>query len=297
MRLILSLFFLLTLSLPALGFELVVIQGLSKEKQTFITRNDLREKRNYKIFPGKKATFTADNVTIIAKALKVSKEFIQWEIENNFTDVPFRRGDIVTMYDATEYLWALTPEKIKRNYINNTLYKPRRSIEAHFGFTRGLSESVSEAAPQNVDRGGYQFEGSFRQEFNLTYSIAYGIRYSKDVLNLPEASLINQRFIGIIEGRYYFEPLEDFYNAKVSLGLGFGFGQSRTVNNGTVTFGNAALVPSTKLGVLFPINKTYDFEMYGAFESFRLDETDAGGVDQTTNMTQSLLGVLIRKHL
>lgn len=289
--------FLIFSSFSVFAYELIIIQGISKEKQTFITRNTTKNKKVYETFEGKKVTFTSDNVSIIAKAINVSTEFTQWEIDNHFTDVPFQKGDIVTMYDATEYLWTLTPEKIKRRYVKSSYYKPRRSIEGHFSFVRGISESVTGTDPTNIDRGGFQFEAAFRKEFNINYSISYGVRYSKDIINIPEASIINTRFLGILEGRYYFDPMEDFHHAQIGLGLGIGFGQSRTETSGNVTFGNAVLLPATKITMMFPINKEYDFEFFSAFESLRLDESDANNLDQTTNLLNSKAGVLFRKHL
>ncbi|MFT6633529.1 MAG: hypothetical protein ACJAS4_003500 [Bacteriovoracaceae bacterium] len=284
-------------SVSSLAFELVVIQGLSKEKQTFVTRNDTNIKTKSEVFKGKKVTFTSENVSVIARAIKTTNEFIQWEILNDYTDVPFKRGQIVTMYDTTEYLWALTPETIKRKYVKDNLYKPRRSIETQLSFTRTLSESVTDTPAQNVDRGGVQFDATFRKEFNINYAIAYGFSYAREVINLPEASLINTRFLGTIEGRYYFDPMEDFYNAQIGLGLGFGFGQSRTQNTGQTTFGSAVLMPATKISLMIPINKEYDMEFLGAFESLRLDESNSEAEDQTTNLTNTKFGVMFRKHL
>jgi hypothetical protein len=287
----------LFLTTKSFAFELVVIQGLSKEKQTFVTRNDKSRKTRSEVFKGKKVTFTSDNVSIIAKAINTTTEFIQWEILNDYTDVPFKRGQIVTMYDTTEYLWALTPEKIKRKYVKDNLYKPRRSIETQLAFTRALSESVSGTPAQNVDRGGIQVDATFRKEFNINYSLAYGFRFAREVINLPEASLINTRFLGTLEGRYYFDPMEHFYNAQIGLGLGFGLGQSRTENTGQITFGTAVLAPATKISLMIPINKNYDIEFLGAFESLRLDESNSESEDQTTNLSNSKFGIMFRKHL
>ena len=69
----------------AFGYELVIIQGLSTEKQTFITRGG----KDQGVFQGENRTFTSDNVSVIAKAITVSREFTQWEIKNDFTEVPF----------------------------------------------------------------------------------------------------------------------------------------------------------------------------------------------------------------
>lgn len=285
--------FLLLISSNAQAYKLMVIQGVSKEKQTFVTRGGA----NSDISVGHKKTFTSDNVSLIAEAITVTRDFTQWEIENDFTDVPFQRGEMVTMYDAEEYLWTLTPEKIKRKYIKDKIFKPRLSMEAGMSFTKGLSESTTDASAQNIDRGGFQFDGMLKKEFDLNWAIAYGVRYTKEVANLPASSFTNYRFVAMGEVRYYFDPMEGFFNSQFGLGIGIGFGQSRTETDGQVSFGNTVIIPATKAMLTFPIDKEYDVEFNAAFESIRLDEQDANNDDITTNLTNAQVGVLVRKHL
>lgn len=288
------LFFLIsTLSVNAFGYELVLIQGISKSKQTFVTRKGKKDG----LFTGKKVTFTSNNVSVIARALKVSREFTQWEIINDFTDVPFNKGEIVTMYDTTEYLWALNPEKVKSKYIKSKVYKPRFALEVATAFSRGLSESVTGADASNTERGGVQFEGMLQREFSRTYSMAVGLRYTKEVINIEAASYTNQRFLGIIEGRYYFDPLTDFYNSKISLGLGFGLGQSYTETNGLASSGSSGILPAFKIGLNIPINKDSDFQTYGAIESVQIQETLQDSTLQKTNLVNSKVGFVYRKYL
>lgn len=292
---IIGLFFLLLFTnIPlAKAYELVMIQAISTEKRTFITRTT----QDTKTFVGKKTTFTSDNVTFIAVAKTVSREFTLWEIENDLTDVPFESGDLVTMYDTTEYLWTLTPEKIKRKYIKSKLYSPRRSLEGQLSFSRGLSESVTETESQNVDRGGIIFEMQFKREFNLNWSFSYGIRYDQENVNIANATLVNKRFMGIIEGRYHFEPFSDFYNSQLGISLGFGYGQSQTESSSLTTSGVSVLLPSTKILLDFPLNKDYDFGLHAAFESIRLEEQTADDANQTTNLISTKIGIGFRRHL
>lgn len=275
------------------SYELIIIQGLSQEKQTFVTRGG----KNKGHFVGRNVTFTSDDVSVIAQAITVSREFTQWEVKNDFTEVPFRRGEIVTMYDTTEYLWALNPAKAQRKSIKNYTFKNKKSLEASFAFSRGISESTSEAVAQNITRGGFIFEGMFRKEIAYHWAYAVGLRYAQETLNTPSASLVNQRFLGLIEARYYFDPLENFYRSRIGLSLGMGFGQSRTTTTGQASFGNAVLLPSTKISLSLPIDREYDAEFFGAFESLRLDEGFASGADQTTNLINSKVGIMFRKHI
>jgi hypothetical protein len=279
------------------AYQLTIIQGLSKEKQTFITRNNPTEKSTFEIFKGKKATFTADNVSIIATAIKVTNEFIQWEIKNEYTDVPFKRGDVVTMYDTTEYLWALNPEKAKRNFVKNKLYKPRRSIETTLGFTSALSESATGTDPQDTERGGYQVDLTFRNEFNINYSLAYGLRFAQEIINYPDSSLESYQFMGLVEARYYFDPMPKFYDGQIGIALGLGYGQTSTVAEDQTTTGTVMLLPMTKISLMLPLSDKTDMEFIGGFESLRFDESDATGFDRSTNLNSAKIAFMIRRHL
>lgn len=292
-RLVWMLFILFGSMQFAQSYELVVIQGISNKKQTFVTRGG----KDKGIFEGQNMTFTTDNVSLIAKARNVTRSFTQWEIKNDYTEIPFRRGELVTMYKTTEHIWALSPGEVRRKYIRNEYFRPSNSFEGGIALTRGLSESVSSADNQDTERGGYHFEGMYKSEMNLHWAYAVGIRIVNEVVNTPFASFTNQRFLGLGEMRYYFEPLEDFYRARIGISLGFGYGQSRTETAGQSSFGDAFLLPSTKLMLDIPINEKYDFGTYAAFESLRLEEEFADGNEQTTNLINSKVGFFIRMKL
>ena len=115
--------------------------------------------------------------------------------------------------------------------------------------------------------------------------------------NLPNASIINTRLLGVIEGRYYFPPMIDFFNARIGLGLGAGYGQTRSEIANSATTGNAVLLPSTKFSLMLPIDYENDFEFVAAFESVRLDEQNANEEDQTTNLIITKAGFIYRRHL
>lgn len=286
------LLFTLVFCSSAKAYELTIIQGISRSGQTFVTRNGKKDG----VLEGKKATFTADNVSIIAKAIQVTREFTQWEIENHFTDVPFRKGQVVTYYDTQEYLWALTPEKVKQKYVKSNLYSPRKSFSANSAFYRGLTESVSGIEQRSVNRGGVQFEGYFEKEINRNMAGAFGLRYSYETINVAEASLVSGRLMGIVEGRYFFDPMRSFYGARFSFGIGFGYGQSSTDTDGLVSSGSAMLLPITKLGLHLPMSKVTDFTIESAFESLETVEELQDGTKQVTNVNNFKIGIGIKRY-
>lgn len=286
------LLFTIVLCSNALAYELTIIQGISRSGQTFITRNGKKDG----ILEGKKSTFTADNVSIIAKAIQVTREFTQWEIENNFTDVPFRKGQVVTYYDTQEYLWALTPEKVKSKYVKSKLYSPRKSITANSSFFKGITESVSGIENRSVNRGGIQFEGYFEKELNRNMSGAAGLRYAYETINVAEASLISSRFLGIIEGKYYFDPMRSFYGARISFSLGLGYGQSSTDTDGLVSSGSALILPITKIGLHLPISRQTDFIIESAFETLETSEDLQDGTKQVTTVNNFKVGIGVKRY-
>ena len=91
--------------------------------------------------------------------------------------------------------------------------------------------------------------------------------------------------------------MNDFHRARIGLALGIGYGQSRTETSGQTSFGDAFLLPSTKISLDFPLSEKYDFGTYAAFESLRLEEDFADGSDQTTNLINSKIGFVFRMNL
>jgi len=273
------------------AFELQVIKGISKTGKTFITRTGKKDG----VFVGKQATFTADNISLIAKAITVNREFTQWEVENNYSEVPFRNGQIVTYYNTTEYLWALAPNQVKRKFIKNDFYRPRKSYSIHTSFFRGISESVSGVETQSESRGGVQVEGFFENEFNLNFAIAFGLRFSSETVNVQEASLNSQRFLGVLEARYYFDPIGSFYNARPLIALGTAFGQSSTKASGLSSSGTATILPITKLGLSLPLSKQTEFSFEVAFESIETNEEFEGGDRQIANVDNFKTGISVKR--
>lgn len=278
--------FILIYSGYSFAYKLTVIQGLSKTKNTFVTRTGKQDG----VFSGKKVTFTADDVSIIATAISVTREFTQWQIDNDYTSVPFKRGDIITYYDTTEHIWALTPEKIKKKYIKSQIFTPYVSLIGNIGLMRGLNSSVSDTSSSGTQRGAVSYEIQIEKQMTETISLAGGMRYSNEVINLAEASIQSTRLLAIFEGKYYFENIPKFYNARFSLGLGLGYGQSVSSINAQRTSGFASVLPITKVALNFPLSLTSDFITDMAFENMRIEEKFENGDEQTSNNSNVKFG-------
>lgn len=286
--------FLFLLVLPAwsYAYELVSIQAVSDTKRSFVTRNGKRQG----VVQGMTGTFTAQDISILARARTVTGQFTQWEIINPEAIVPWEKGELVTWSAAQEYLWALAPEKERQKYIKSIATIPRRSWLFKGALTRGLSESVSGVEAQETRRGGYLGEVYFEKFFTQSLSFDAGFRYEREVVNYTGVSYTTNRSMLIADILYYFNVLSDFLNdGRFFVGAGLGFGLSSTTSNGVTQSGPVSMLPGVKVGVSLPFNDDWEFVLDTAFESLQTKEKQDVGIEQTTTQTNLKVGFGLRR--
>lgn len=280
------------LSFSAHAFELIMIQAVSESKKTFITRNGKRQG----IMPGMTGTFTAEDVSLLARAINVSGQFTQWQLVNDEAIFPYEKGALVTYYPATEYIWALTPESERKKYIKTEIPRIKRSFIFKGALSRGLSESVSDVTATTTRRGGYMGEVYFERDIYNGLAFDLGLRYEREVIDYSGATLLTIRNLAIIDLIYYFDFLRDYIaGGRLYIAGGMGYGLS---NTSTVTLsqsGPVSLLPTFKMGASLPFNDTWEFLIDGAFESLNTSEEQEGGRTQVTNQTNFKVGFGLRK--
>lgn len=287
------LLFLFLLPGIARAYELIVIQGISETKRTFVTRNGRRQG----VVQGMTGTFTSENISILAKAINVTGMYAQWELVNKDAIVPWEKGAMVTWYPAQEYLWALSPETERKKYIKSMIVIPRQSFIFRGAVTRGLSESTSEVQAQNPQRGGYLGELYYERPVTPNISFDVGFRYEREVVNYTGVSLTTQRNLAMADFIYYFDQLEELLGGgKIYIALGVGYGYSNTQTIGLSQSGPVGLLPAAKLGLSLPFSNDWDFLLDSAFESLQTREQQEGGNEQTTTQTNLRFGFGLRRY-
>ena len=288
-RFIFILFFLLSFSAQA--FELIMIQAVSDTKRTFITRNGKRQG----VIRGVTGTFTADDISVLAKAINVTGNFTQWELINQDAILPFEKGKIITYYAATEYIWALTPESERRKYIKSEIPQLKHSWVFKGAITRGLSESVSDSPATVTNRGGFLGEIYYERDIHGPMAFDFGLRYEREVVNYSGASYITSRSLAILDVIYYFEFLREYVRGRFYLAAGAGYGMSNTSTVGLSQSGPVGLLPAVKMGISLPFDETWEFLTDGAFESLQTKEQQQSGRYQTTTQTNFKFGFGLRR--
>ncbi|HXH74514.1 MAG TPA: hypothetical protein VNJ08_06090 [Bacteriovoracaceae bacterium] len=283
---------LVCLSFSAHAFELIMIQAVSETKKTFITRHGKRQG----IIEGVTATFTAENVSMLAKAISVTGGFTQWQLINPEAVLPFEKGAIVTYYTATEYLWAISPESERRKYIKNQITVPMRSFVFKGSLSRGISETVSEAPANKSSRGGILGEAFYERDIIYGLSWDLGVRYEREVASYPGGSILTTRSMLIADMYYYFDQLKDIIKGRLFIGAGLGYGLSNTATISLVQSGPVAMLPAVKIGVDLPFNHDWSFVGDGGFESLQTKEEQEDGRKQTTTQTNFKVGFGLRRY-
>lgn len=268
-----------------------MIQGVSTSKRTFITRNGRRQG----VIVGSTGTFTAEDISILAKAVNVTGNFTQWQIVNPEATLPFEKGALVTYYNAQEYLWALSPEKERRKYIKSMIREPRQSVLFKGALTRGLSESTSQAVASTSKRGGFLGEIYYERDFFYGFSFDVGVRYEREAINTNGLSYLTRRSLMIVDLVKYFDEFEDIIGGRLYMGLGAGYGISNTTTTGLSQSGSVGLLPTVKGGIALPFNQEWEFLFDTAFESLQTSEEQENGTKQTTTQTNIKASVAIRK--
>ena len=290
MGFLLSLFILIG-AVSAHAFELIMIQAVSDSKKTFITRNGMRQG----IIRGMTGTFTAEDISVLAKAIYVTGNNVQWELINKDAILPFEKGKIITYYSANEYLWALAPEAERMKYIKSEIPVRRRSWVFKGALTRGLSESVSDAPATTTNRGGFLGEVYYEKDISDSIAFDIGLRYEREVVNYPSVSFITKRSLAIADIIYYFNFLREYVPGKFFIAAGMGYGFSNTSTIGLSQSGPVGLLPVVKIGMNLPFNERWDFVTDGAFESLQTSEEQEGGNKQTTTQTNFKFGFGLRR--
>ena len=246
--------------------------------------------------PGMTGTFTAEDVSLLARAINVSGQFTQWQLVNDEAIFPYEKGALVTYYPATEYIWALTPESERKKYIKTEIPRIKRSFIFKGALSRGLSESVSDVTATTTRRGGYMGEVYFERDIYNGLALDLGLRYEREVIDYSGATLLTIRNLAIIDLIYYFDFLRDYIaGGRLYIAGGMGYGLS---NTSTVTLsqsGPVSLLPTFKMGASLPFNDTWEFLIDGAFESLNTSEEQEGGRTQVTNQTNFKVGFGLRK--
>lgn len=267
--------------------ELLVIQTVSKDRRSFVVTKGIKDG----VLKGQEIIFANDNVSVVCKAVEVSRGYSLWvPVDRNIT-VPFNKEDIVssnsTVYGNVALDVASDPNLIPgKNF--NELYKKFRvqnnyTIKA--SYNKGLNQSSSSVSNEkNNSRSGYNISVDYNYRFLPEFEMSAGLRLDNEVYRIeqPELDIPTRRIMGVVAATYHFVNFSDNKN-NFYLTVAAGIGQSETTVNDEKSSGVVTLIPEARLGYIMPFAKSVAMIFEGSVESLSATESFPDGTKQTTN--------------
>lgn len=275
---------------PKLGeaklFELIIVQSVAKNKKSFV----LHLGHLNGITVGQKASFTIEDVSIVARAKHVTRHFSLWQVVNPLANVPFHKGQVVTYNNGSEDIWEFTND---RPTPKAKLFK---SYIGRLGLGRGLTQSVSQTSDTSTDR--YQLQGELLYEAFFRSNLTYGIggRIERETITTPNITFISMKYFLLGEFTYHFPKFESIYDTNIYAGIILGMGLTATEIDGIKQSGYALILPGVKVGVERVLEDNYSLQIEGVLETLSIKENIEFRGQQTTNQTSVKAGIGLKKY-
>ncbi|MDD0853065.1 hypothetical protein HBN50_08155 [Halobacteriovorax sp. GB3] len=273
--------------------NLIIIKTISESKKSFV----IQLGKSDGILPGQVSLFSTKNVTILARAITVNRDYSQWTITEEDALIPFKRNQFVTLSKSVERIWTEIPivQMIeKRNKIKSSLLRQSglTFVTLKSNFIQGLKESTSEVEDEQATRSGVQIEGIYSKSFWPQIELGLGLRYDSETLKKETADLAisTVRTFVLFDVLYHFSHRNDATTSYYA-GLSLGFGQSSTAVNEQTKTGLAYILPSVRLGAEIDFIKETDLLFEASLESLSAKEEFSDGEAQQTNILAAKLSV------
>jgi hypothetical protein len=270
--------------------ELILIQAISTTEKTFVIRKGAEDG----VTPGQESLFSNRNISLMARAVEVTRDFSLWKLIEEQANVPFEKRELVTFNSSSEGLWLEIPKL--RTQINQISYfKPSFHWKFRTSFARSISETTSDtAAETEPTRNGVDIEILYGKRFHPRFEWDMGFRYDYETSRLEEPVLVvsTRRYFLTGEVTYHFSP-EKRSKGNYYMALGIGAGLSNTIVDEDISAGYSLLLPTASIGYTGPLNENwgYTFNLNG--ESVSTKEVMPTGevVSSTIILTKFTVGL------
>lgn len=278
--------------------ELMVIQTISKNKRSFVIGKGIKDG----VIRGQEIIFANDNVSIVAKAIEVNRDFSLWIPVDKNVNVPFSKEEIVTsnssVYGNIALEVAGDPSLIaSKTYLEQyKKFRTENNFTLKASYNRGLAQSSSSVdETKNSNRVGYNFSLEYNYRFMPEFEMSAGVRMDSEVYRIeqPELDIPTSRLLGTIAATYHFVNFSN-NERNLYLTIAAGIGRSQTTVDGEVSTGIVTILPEARLGYLLPLSKKMAMVFEVSVESINSSESFTDGESQTTNILNTKASIGLR---
>jgi len=269
--------------------ELIVVQTVSKNQRSFVISKGIKDG----VVKGQEIIYANENVSIVCKAIEVSRDYSLWAPLDALVNIPFKKDEIISynshnygnvalniVSDVDNITPAVSYDEIYKKFRKNNNYS------AKLNFSRGLSQSSSDvSADNNSTRNGYGL--SFEYNFRIIYEVemSLGIRLDSEDYrqNAAQLDIPTDRKLLTFALTYHLMSFTENQN-NLYLTLAAGFGNSKTIVNDATSSGPVFILPEARLGYIKPLSKNYAAIFEGSVESLNVHEKFVDSAEQVTNI-------------
>jgi hypothetical protein len=268
--------------------ELAIVQTVSNDRRSFVISKGIKDG----ILRGQEYIFSSENVSIVCKALEVSRDFSLWVPKAKTVTLPFNKEDVISLnssvYGNVGLEIAADTNLIPEEDMNEIYREFRKSnnISVKVAYNRGLSQSSSSVSTEkNPARSGYAFAGDYNYRFMPEFEMSLGLRLDNEVYRIeePELDIPTKRTMLMASATYHLVNFSDTKN-NMYLTVAAGIGRSTTTINEESSSGIVTIIPEARIGYLMPLSKKWAMVFESSVESLSSTETFDDGTEQTTNI-------------
>lgn len=280
--------------------NLLVIQKVSADKKSFIIRRGMQDQ----IYSGQRSLFSSKNISFVARAIAVDRNYSQWVLEDEQANVPFEIGEIITISYSIERVWSEIPKLLTDQTYKKMLAEEEKLLLKRFGNiyfgrfqilgskSQTFTESTTESENNDGDRSGYNFKLKYSKPMTDAFRFEIGFRYDAETLILtdPAVEEETQRYYLTAGVQARFPNLWGFDSIPYA-SMRIGYGNSQSQINSAVRSGSALLLPSFTLGVDMKMNDKSSLLLEATLESLSATENFDDGVEQKTSINAGHISI------
>jgi hypothetical protein len=279
--------------------QLTVIQTTSVNGRSFVLQMGLKDG----VAEGQEVIFGNDNVSIVCKAIEVTREYSLWKPLDQNINIPFKKQDIVSMNTHTFGNIAVDfgsgAQKITPEIDFMIEYEKLRkddNITIRYSYGAALSQSSSSVSTdQNTKKKGEDFSFEYGYRLSPAFEFAIGGRLDYEIyrLNSPELDIPTER--KFVTASFIYHAIAYSKNKNnIYAGVTLGIGNSKTTVDSDSSTGTTTLLPQVRLGYLVPLSTSWAMVMEASVESISSKETFSDSSIQDTTQINSKLSIGIR---
>lgn len=285
---------------PAFALEqLVIIDAVSASKQTFVVQRGAEDG----ITIGTESLFSNENISVLARAIEVSRQHSLWKIKEQNATFPFQKDESVVFNKSRTNIWSELPNIQKRvsrakrqEEVFAQLYGDGTTFQLRGNFSNTFYESTTDTDSNRApERTGMHIEALYHWRIWEKFEIGIGLRYDQEdaVISDPELTIPTTRIMGLSELTYHFSDFQGQGNNFYVAGA-VGIGRSQTQIDDAVSTGLATVLPSVRLGYIVRRPNGFDFTFETVAEAISAQESFIDTKEQTTNLVNAKVAFGVR---